>query len=51
MVAAGASGAGMIAATLSHPLDTIKTCMQGDLERKVLQSRAFDAALALALAP
>jgi len=32
---AGASGAGMIAATLSHPLDTVKTCMQGDLERKV----------------
>ena len=26
---AGAAGAGMIAATLSHPLDTIKTCMQG----------------------
>lgn len=32
---AGASGAGMIAATLSHPLDTIKTCMQGDIEQKV----------------
>lgn len=32
---AGASGAGMIAATLSHPLDTMKTCMQGDIERKV----------------
>jgi len=30
---AGACGAGMIAATLSHPLDTIKTCMQGDVER------------------
>lgn len=30
---AGAAGAGMIAATLSHPLDTIKTCMQGDVER------------------
>jgi len=30
---AGAAGAGMIAATLSHPLDTIKTCMQGDIER------------------
>lgn len=26
--------AGIIAGTLSHPLDTIKTCMQGDLERK-----------------
>lgn len=32
---AGASGAGIIAATLSHPLDTMKTCMQGDIERKV----------------
>jgi len=30
----GASCAGMIAATLSHPLDTIKTCMQGDVERR-----------------
>ncbi|KAL3925621.1 MAG: hypothetical protein SGPRY_003605 [Prymnesium sp.] len=30
----GASGAGMIAATLSHPLDTAKTCMQGDVEQK-----------------
>ena len=31
---AGAAGAGMIAATLSHPLDTIKTCMHGDVERQ-----------------
>merc|ERR1712070_1196541 len=30
----GAAGAGCIAATLSHPFDTIKTCMQGDIERK-----------------
>jgi hypothetical protein len=30
----GAVGAGVVAATLSHPLDTIKTCMQGDIERK-----------------
>lgn len=37
---AGATGAGMIAATLSHPLDTMKTCMQGDLERKVYTDQA-----------
>ena len=30
----GAAGAGIIAASLSHPLDTIKTCMQGDVEQK-----------------
>jgi solute carrier family 25 carnitine/acylcarnitine transporter 20/29 len=30
----GACGAGLVAATLSHPMDTIKTCMQGDVERK-----------------
>ena len=35
---AGAAGAGMIAATLSHPLDTIKTCMQGDIERATYTS-------------
>jgi len=34
----GAAGAGMIAATLSHPLDTIKTCMQGDVEQKTYKS-------------
>mmetsp|Transcript_6466 Transcript_6466/g.15615 ORF Transcript_6466/g.15615 Transcript_6466/m.15615 type:complete len:113 (+) Transcript_6466:105-443(+) len=34
----GASGAGMIAATLSHPLDTMKTCMQGDVEQKTYKS-------------
>jgi len=31
----GAAASGTIAASLSHPLDTIKTCMQGDIERKV----------------
>ena len=30
----GAVFGGIIAATLSHPMDTIKTCMQGDIERK-----------------
>eukprot|EP00051_Salpingoeca_urceolata_P016913 m.227565 g.227565 ORF g.227565 m.227565 type:complete len:116 (-) comp18817_c0_seq6:337-684(-) len=34
----GAVGAGVIAATCSHPMDTIKTCMQGDIERKTYQS-------------
>ena len=27
-------GAGLLCSTLSHPMDTIKTCMQGDMERK-----------------
>jgi len=31
----GASiGAGVLSASLSHPMDTIKTCLQGDIERK-----------------
>ena len=30
----GAIGAGIISAAVSHPLDTIKTCMQGDIERQ-----------------
>ena len=30
----GSIASGVIAGTLSHPLDTIKTCMQGDVERK-----------------
>jgi hypothetical protein len=34
----GAAGAGCIAATLSHPLDTVKTCMQGDVEQRVFKS-------------
>ena len=34
----GAAGAGCIAATLSHPLDTVKTCMQGDLEQVTFKS-------------
>ena len=29
----GAVGAGIVAASLSHPLDTIKTCMQGDVKQ------------------
>lgn len=36
--AGGAVGGGVIAATLSHPMDTIKTCMQGDIERKTYGS-------------
>ena len=31
---AGAVGGGVVAGTLSHPLDTIKTCMQGDLKQE-----------------
>jgi len=31
---AGAMCGGVMAATLSHPLDTVKTCMQGDIEQK-----------------
>merc|ERR1711988_325290 len=34
----GAAGAGVIAATLSHPLDTMKTCMQGDVEQTSYKS-------------
>mmetsp|Transcript_13296 Transcript_13296/g.21768 ORF Transcript_13296/g.21768 Transcript_13296/m.21768 type:complete len:271 (-) Transcript_13296:207-1019(-) len=30
----GAVIGGVISATLSHPIDTVKTCMQGDAERK-----------------
>jgi hypothetical protein len=30
----GSIASGIVAATLSHPMDTIKTCMQGDLEKK-----------------
>merc|ERR1712113_1218682 len=30
---AGAVAGGVCAATLSHPLDTVKTCMQGDIEQ------------------
>ncbi len=36
--ASGAIGAGVIAATLSHPLDTIKTCMQGDVKQEKFTS-------------
>ena len=31
---AGALGGGVIAASLSHPMDTIKTCQQGDVTQK-----------------
>eukprot|EP00602_Paraphysomonas_sp_CaronLab_P008769 CAMPEP_0185029362 /NCGR_PEP_ID=MMETSP1103-20130426/15642_1 /TAXON_ID=36769 /ORGANISM="Paraphysomonas bandaiensis, Strain Caron Lab Isolate" /LENGTH=157 /DNA_ID=CAMNT_0027564073 /DNA_START=306 /DNA_END=779 /DNA_ORIENTATION=+ len=31
---AGSLVTAFIAATVTHPMDTIKTCMQGDLERK-----------------
>ena len=34
----GACCAGMLAATLSHPLDTIKTCMQGDVAQEKYKS-------------
>merc|ERR1712167_489766 len=30
----GAVASGVVAATLSHPMDTAKTCMQGDIEYK-----------------
>lgn len=39
--AAGITGAicgGVMAATISHPLDTVKTCMQGDIEQKTYTS-------------
>lgn len=29
----GATGAGVVAGTLSHPMDTVKTCVQGDIGR------------------
>jgi solute carrier family 25 (mitochondrial carnitine/acylcarnitine transporter), member 20/29 len=35
---AGALAGSFFAATVSHPMDTIKTCMQGDLEQKKYQS-------------
>jgi len=31
---AGALGGGVIVASLSHPMDTIKTCQQGDVTQK-----------------
>ncbi len=30
----GAIGGGVLASLLSHPMDTIKTCMQGDIQRE-----------------
>ena len=35
---ASAVGGGVIVATISHPMDTIKTCMQGDVSGKVYGS-------------
>jgi len=35
---AGAVAGGVVAATLSHPLDTTKTCMQGDIEQQTYTS-------------
>lgn len=40
----GSVSAGVIAATLSHPMDTIKTCMQGDVEQKRFTSLSGTAA-------
>ncbi len=34
----GACCAGMLAATLSHPLDTVKTCLQGDVAQEKYKS-------------
>jgi hypothetical protein len=42
--ACGAVGGGVIAATLSHPMDTCKTCMQGDNQRKTYGSLSETAA-------
>jgi len=36
----GAVIAGVVCATLSHPLDTVKTCMQGDVQGLKYQSAA-----------
>mmetsp|Transcript_13494 Transcript_13494/g.40176 ORF Transcript_13494/g.40176 Transcript_13494/m.40176 type:complete len:276 (+) Transcript_13494:181-1008(+) len=36
--AAGSIGAGVCAATISHPVDTVKSCLQGDIERKTYTS-------------
>ncbi len=33
-LAAGSLTGAIFSATISHPLDTIKTCMQGDVEQK-----------------
>ena len=34
----GACCAGLVAATLSHPLDTVKTCLQGDVAQEKFRS-------------
>jgi hypothetical protein len=33
-VLAGSVLSGLFAGTVTHPLDTVKTCMQGDVERR-----------------
>ena len=34
----GSMAGGIIAASLSHPMDTCKTCMQGDIQKKTYGS-------------
>ena len=36
----GAICAGVMSASLSHPMDTVKSCLQGDIEQKTYTSNA-----------
>lgn len=36
----GAICAGVMSASISHPMDTIKSCLQGDMEQKTYTSTA-----------